>query len=43
MVKNRNTVFVEDISALVYEFVNSEVEIPRHLLEPIFILCNEKI
>lgn len=35
--------YVEDIQQLVYELVNLEVEFPRHLMEPIFIICNEKI
>ena len=40
---NHQEVFIEDIHELVYEISNLEIEFPRYLLEPIFILCNEKI
>jgi hypothetical protein len=40
---NRKKVYVEDIDALLVEISTLEFEFPRHILEPIFILCNEKL
>lgn len=40
---NRKKIFVEEIDALLLEISTLEFEFPRHILEPIFILCNEKL
>lgn len=40
---NRKKVFVEDINIFLTEVSMLEFEFPRHLLEPIFVLVNEKL
>lgn len=40
---NRKKVLVEDINSLLMEISMLEFEFPRHLLEPIFVLVNEKL
>ena len=43
MMTNRKKVFVEDINNFLTEVSMLEFEFPRHLLEPIFVLVNEKL
>ena len=40
---NRKKVFIEDINNFLTEISMLEFEFPRHLLEPVFILVNEKL
>lgn len=40
---NRKKVLVEDINSFLMEISMLEFEFPRHLLEPIFVLVNEKL
>lgn len=40
---NRKKIVVEDINTFVTEISMLEFEFPRHLLEPIFILVNDKL
>lgn len=43
MMINRKKIVVEDINTFVTEISMLEFEFPRHLLEPIFILVNDKL
>ena len=43
MMANRKKVFIEDINSFLTEISMLEFEFPRHLLEPVFILVNEKL
>ena len=43
MMNNRKKVLIEDINSLLTEISMLEFEFPRHLLEPIFVLVNEKL
>ena len=40
---NRKKVLIEDINSFLMEISMLEFEFPRHLLEPIFVLVNEKL
>jgi hypothetical protein len=41
--QRRNQVFTEDIRDLVRDVLHAEFEFPKHLLEPVFLLINQKI
>ena len=41
MVKNKKFIFIEDLQQLVIEITSCHVEMPRHFMEPLFILTNE--
>jgi len=43
MVINRHNVCIEDIQQLIYDITNLQVEFPRHLMEPLFLLCNDML
>lgn len=41
--EKRNTIYSEDIRQLVEEITLLTIEFPRHLIQPLFILINQKI
>lgn len=41
--ERRNTVFTEDILDLVVEITRLDIEFPKHLMQPLFHLLNQKI
>lgn len=39
----RNTIYSEDIHEMVQEIMELEIEFPKHLMQPLFHLLNQKI